>query len=248
MIIAIQTDDLPGPEATPRCISPAMGRDNQGGGHEVRWVDVYRPDILQQLRGCSGFMWRHAHVAEMRQIARRLLPVIERDLRLAVYPDQRTCWHYDDKIIQGYLFEANGIPSPKTWVWYDRDQAIDWCNRVAEYPIVAKLWAGAGSVNVKLLGAADQAGRYVKQLFDRGVYAREAELHRWGCDPVEAVACQCRCATRPGTVINLPDPYWDVHHRYALFQQWLPGNDYDTLDYCDWETTPSMSDPGPRLK
>jgi hypothetical protein len=80
-------------------------------------VDVFRPDILQQLQGCRGFLWRHAHVADMRQIARRLLPVIERDLGLLVYPDQRTCWHYDDKIIQSYLLDAHGIPSPKTWVW-----------------------------------------------------------------------------------------------------------------------------------
>ena len=28
--------------------------------------------------------------------------------------------------------------------------------------------------------------------------------------------------------VGLPNPYWDVHYRYALFQQWLPGNEFDT--------------------
>ena len=229
MIIAIQSDDFAWPKgAHPDASAPRWAQEIKAAGHEVRWVDVYRPDILEQLNGCRGFMWRHAHVAEMRQIARRLLPVIERDLRLAVYPDQQTCWHYDDKIIQSYLFEAYGIPAPKTWVWYDRNQAIDWCNRVAEFPIVAKLWAGAGSVNVKLIGSAKEAEHFVKLLFDRGAYALEAESPKGVRSQLKRLLLTARSRARPGAVIDLPDPYWDVHHRYALFQQWLPGNAYDT--------------------
>jgi len=71
-------------------------------GHEVNWVNVYRADILEQLKGCDGFMWRWAHFGGMGQIARRLLPVVERELGLVVYPDQNTCWHYDDKIAQAH--------------------------------------------------------------------------------------------------------------------------------------------------
>jgi hypothetical protein len=37
-----------------------------------------------------------------------------------------------------------------------------------------------------------------------------------------------RVRLRPGPALHLPDPYWDVHYRYALFQDWLPGNDFDT--------------------
>ena len=55
----------------------------------------------------------------MWHIARRLLPVIERELGLTVYPDQNTCWHYDDKIAQAHLFKVAGIPAPETWVWFD---------------------------------------------------------------------------------------------------------------------------------
>lgn len=103
--------------------------------HEVRWVDVYKADILEQLAGCDGFMWRHAHHSGMWHIARRLLPVLERELKLAVYPDQTTCWHYDDKIAQTYLFQALGVPTPRNWVWFDRDAAHAWAQE-AEYPMV----------------------------------------------------------------------------------------------------------------
>ena len=229
MIIAIQSDDYPWPKgAHPDASAPRWAKAIEAAGHEVRWVDVYQPDILRQLDGCSALMWRFAHVTDMRQIARRLLPVVERDLGLAVYPDQQTSWHYDDKIIQSYLFEAHGIPAPRTWVWYDRDRAMEWCKREAEFPIVAKLWAGAGSVNVKLIRSADEAQAYVARMFDRGTYAAESESAHGFRTRLKRWLKIGRARLRPGAVIDLPEPYWDTHYRYSLFQQWLPGNEFDT--------------------
>jgi hypothetical protein len=65
-----------------------------------------------------------SHFGGMSRIARRLLPVIERELKLVVYRNQNTCWHYDDKIAQAYLLEAAGIPVPKTWVWFERASRV----------------------------------------------------------------------------------------------------------------------------
>jgi len=67
-----------------------------------------------------------------------------------VYPDQATCWHYDDKIAHYYLLTAAGIPIPKTWVCFERGQVLEWI-RTATFPLVLKLWAGAGSTNVRLV-------------------------------------------------------------------------------------------------
>ena len=58
--------------------------------HEAVPVEVHRAYILHQVKGCDGFMWRFAHTPADRAIARRLLPVLERSLGLAVYPDQAT--------------------------------------------------------------------------------------------------------------------------------------------------------------
>jgi len=68
----------------------------------------------------------------MRIIARRLLPVVEKELGLVTFPDQNTCWHFDDKIAQSYLFQAHKIPAPKTWVWYDRTGAVTWASSLSE--------------------------------------------------------------------------------------------------------------------
>ncbi len=98
MKIAIHPDDYtqPGRQAGDDASSPRWAAAIEAAGHEVVEVDVRRADIFEQLRGCDGFMWRWAHFAGMSRIARRLLPVIENELGLCVYPDQKTCWHYNN--------------------------------------------------------------------------------------------------------------------------------------------------------
>ncbi len=163
--VAIQPDDYGSGDA----YSPMWIRLLQEAGHEVRLVNVYSADILDQVRGCHGFMWRHGQFPNMRQIARRILPIFEEELGLIVYPDQNTCWHYDDKVTQRYLFEVAKIPTPKTWVWYAIDLAKEWAI-TAEYPLVIKLWSGTVSQNVGLVYSYKEAELWIDKLFGRGVH------------------------------------------------------------------------------
>jgi glutathione synthase/RimK-type ligase-like ATP-grasp enzyme len=214
MIVAIQPDHY-GPTDTSFAI---WTRVLEAAGHEVRLVNVNRADILDQLQGCQGFMWRHGHYPQMRLVAQRLLPVIERELNLVVYPDQKTCWHYDDKLAQAYLLPAAGVPTPRTWVWFDREEALQWL-QTAVYPLVLKLWAGAGSTNVCLAESFAEAVSWIERLFGNGVVSLEkqrvsmAERLR---KAVRIIAC--------GHEI-LP---WEPHKGYAIFQEFLKGNPFDT--------------------
>jgi hypothetical protein len=222
--VAIQPDDYgPGDAASPR-----WTRLLQEAGHAVRTVNVYRADVLQQLHGCDGFMWRHAHIPHLRQIARRLLPVAEGVLGLMVYPDQPTCWHYDDKIAQSYLFHAKGIPTPKTWVWFDKQLAKDWAAE-ARYPLVLKLWSGASSENVRLVSSLDEAVLWIDRLFGRGIYGlsdSSAEPWRWGRRRIRAVAKLLLKGMPPNEIAD--EDVWELHKNYVLFQEFLPGNSFDT--------------------
>jgi len=210
MLVAIQPDNYGPNDAS----SPIWTRLLREAGHEVREVDVYRADILEQLRGSTGFMWRHGHLPAMRQVARRLLPVAEEQLGLAVYPDQKTCWHYDDKIAQTYLLQAAGIPMPRTWVWFDRAEAVTWA-RQAEYPLVIKLWAGAASSNVRLVPDKAEAQHWIERLFDVGVMSLD--------DPEPNRFSLIRHA-----LSGIAPAPWEIHRGYVLFQEFLPWNEFDT--------------------
>lgn len=223
-VIAIHPDAYGPNDAS----SPRWAAALERAGCTVRWVDVRRADTIEQLRGCDGFMWRHGHLPEHRQIARRLLPVIERELGLAVYPDQKTCWHYDDKVAQAYLFAALGIPTPRTWVWFDRDGALAW-SRAVSYPMVIKLWAGAASDNVRLVRDPIEAERWIHSLFGPGVHGlKDGPPPAW---PLSLVRLRyaLRLARRGyPPPAQPPGRWWELHKDYVLFQEFLPNNDYDT--------------------
>ncbi len=157
-IVAIQADDYDPPS------SPIWADVLQKHGIEVRWVDVRRTDILEQISGCQGFMWRWGQFGGMGRIARRLLPVMERELGMEVYPDQDSCWHYDDKIAQSYLFQALGIPTPKTFIWFDRWKALEWADE-APVPLVMKFTGGAGSQNVRLIRDKTELKDWINRMF-----------------------------------------------------------------------------------
>ncbi|MBN1837794.1 MAG: hypothetical protein JW820_18200 [Spirochaetales bacterium] len=225
MRIAIQPDFGPIQNPERDRSSPRWAELLQQAGHEVSWVDVYRADIIEQLRGCHGFMWRHAHHSGMWHIARRLLPVIERELQLTVYPDQATCWHYDDKVAQAYLFRVLKIPTPTTWVWFDASAALAW-SAVTRYPLVMKLWSGACSKNVRLVVSPGECETWIRRMFGAGVYSLDPRelgpLHM-----KKRLRVAARCLLR-GQAPGPPAETWDLHKNYVYFQEYIPDNDYDT--------------------
>jgi len=227
ILVAIQPDDYTSRITPDKCdaSSPRWAEAIKKAGHDVKWVDVHRSDILGQLRGCQGFMWRWPHFGDMRRIASRLLPVLERDLGLVVYPDQNTCWHYDDKIAQQYLFEAHGIPTPKTWIWYDGEAAREWAS-TAEYPMVLKLSAGAGSSNVLLVDSLQEVKPWIDQLFSEGITSlTDAQLQPWRWKRRIIAAGKAILRGRPAFADGV---HGHRHKGYLLLQEFLPENAFDT--------------------
>ena len=229
-LVAIHPDDYtagtvpPGGDAS----SPFWASLLESAGFEIRWVDVYRADILSQIDGCDALMWRWAHWGGMHQIARRLLPVAEQ-LGLVVYPDYRTWWHYDDKISQAYLLHALGIPSPNTFVFFTELEALEWL-RQTSFPVVFKLFAGASSANVRLVRDQHEGHTWVRRLFGPGVTnpvpSDGVPLRRWPWKIRAKVAA--RAILKGLHPVPERGRYEEIHRDYALFQEFLPNNDFDT--------------------
>jgi glutathione synthase/RimK-type ligase-like ATP-grasp enzyme len=205
-------------------------------GVAVKTLDLLGERPLDQVAGCDGVMWHWAQYPHERRLAALpILRVIETHSRIPVFPDLATCWHFDDKIAQAYLLEALGIPAPKTWVFWRRQDALDWCEGAA-YPLVAKLAVGAGSANVLLIRDAAAARRYVERCFSGSGILVRPPLPAAGA--ARLLARLKRAAKRaalavPYVVANrfpsMPDrTYWIPQKNYALFQEFMPGNEFDT--------------------
>ena len=220
LTVAIQ----PSEHVSPGDTIPSSTRWSQfleASGFIVRRVDVRGADILDQLKGCHAFVWSWVHFGGMGRIARRLLPVIERELRIPVFPDQRTCWYFDDKIAQAYLLKALQIPIPQTWIWFDQRQAEEWASR-ADYPLVLKLATGGQSANVRLIQNALEARSWIDRLFSFYI------IHLDDAEP-----STYRKLRRIAAILikNQPSPVstgYEFNTGYVLFQEFLPNNPCDT--------------------
>ena len=113
-------------------------------------VNCYSDDIIKQLENCDALLWHHSHSKPSDILfAKQLLFSIQQSGKV-VFPDFNTGWHFDDKVAQKYLLETVGAPLVPTYVFYSKEDAIDWVEQ-HEFPKVFKLRGGAGSANVKLV-------------------------------------------------------------------------------------------------
>jgi glutathione synthase/RimK-type ligase-like ATP-grasp enzyme len=153
---------------------------NRPGSYSDEWIDYCKKhnidfklvncldsDIVKQLKDCDGLMWHWPHWDfKAAHFARQLTYSLELSGK-KVFPDSRTCWHYDDKVGQKYLFEAMGIPRVPTYTFYDKKEAISWCDKT-DFPKVFKLRKGASSMNVKLARRKSDAKRLIRKAFGKG--------------------------------------------------------------------------------
>lgn len=106
--------------------------------------------------------------------ANKILSALEQSGK-KVFPNFNTGWHFDDKVAQKYLLEAIGAPLVPSYVFYDKQEALQWANTTS-YQKVFKLKGGAGSANVKLVKTHKEAKRLINKAFGKGF----AQYDRFG--------------------------------------------------------------------
>ncbi len=130
-------------------------------------VNCYSSSIVNDLKDCHSLMWHHNHGDYRDKIfAKELLYAIEHS-GIHVFPNFKTSWYFDDKIGQKYLLESLKIPHVKTYIFYNKEEAINWANS-STFPKVFKLRSGAGSENVKKIANKYQAISLINKAFSSG--------------------------------------------------------------------------------
>jgi glutathione synthase/RimK-type ligase-like ATP-grasp enzyme len=217
--------------ASPHGFHPHWIAHCEEEGMPYKRVDCHASDIMEQLRGCKALMWHYGQSSPRDiLIARQILNALEH-AGLTVFPDFHTAWHFDDKVAQKYLFEALDLPLVPAHVFVDRDEALSWVDRTG-FPKVFKLRRGAGSHGVKLVGDRAEARRLVRRAFGRGfpLYDRWGSLkeriykYHLGKYPATELIKGLARLVHPPRFSRVLGP----ERGYVYFQDYLPGNDYDT--------------------
>jgi len=186
-------------------------------------LDIDQNDFWDQIKNCSLVIYRWGHYDADRQIAQIILPIIENHLNIKCFPDQATCWHFDDKIKQYYLMQVHNFPFIKSEIAWSKKKAFE-ILRNSEYPIVFKLKTGAGAKNVKLLRNQRSGKKRIKKLFGRGI--RPNEIDRNKIDLIrESRHLGAKIYRKiKGTDYN---DIWNIEKNYFMLQKFLPNNRFD---------------------
>lgn len=132
---------------------------------QFKIVNCYDSNIIEQLKDCDALMWHHSHGNYKDLIfAKELLFALEHT-GIKTFPNFNTGWHFDDKVGQKYLLEANKLPFINSYIFYDKKTAIHWANSTI-FPKVFKLRGGAGSTNVKLVNTKKECNKLIKKAFN----------------------------------------------------------------------------------
>lgn len=195
-------------------------------------VNCYRSDIVCQLKGCGGLMWhwnQEDHKAAL--FARQLTYSLESS-GIKVFPDTKTCWHYDDKVGQKYLFEALEIDTIGSYVFYCEIEAKAWLLKKM-LPVVFKLRGGAGSENVILVKNISHGLKLIRKAFSSG-FARKNRVHLlkeriWRFRRDKTIGSLLNISKGVGRLlipkeaeIRLP-----TEKNYVYFQDYVQGSDHD---------------------
>lgn len=197
-----------------------------------RFVNCLASDVVDQSKGLDALLWHWDTVDPANfLVARHIVTSLEaRGLR--VFPNVNTCWHYDDKVGQKYLLEAIGAPLIPTWVFLDKDEAMDWIGTTT-WPKVFKLRCGAGSKNVRLVRSRDIAIELCNQAFGRGFPAAAGYFNDMQARLRKTRSSSEfweRLARTPRTLRNIVELRRRMHREqgYLYMQEFLPDNEYDT--------------------
>lgn len=186
-------------------------------------VNIEESNFWEQIRNYNYFIYRWGHEASEVQRAKSFLPIIEFNLKQKVFPNQNTCWHYDDKIKQYYLARAMGLPIVDSYIFWDKNTALRFIED-CQFPIVQKLYGGAGSSNVLLVNRQEDARKFIETMFKSGV----AKYSLSSTIVTRAKIRLRRVLENAGIIPIIKNPYWSIHKDYILFQKYLPNNNYDT--------------------
>jgi len=197
---------------------------------ECIWLEGSCANFWRRVGELDLFIYQWEHYNEPRQIAETIIPIIEFEMGIPCFPNWATTWHYDDKIKQYYLLKYHGFPIIESFIFWDRDKAFEWLDS-AGMPVVFKLKGGAGSSNVILVEDTANARRLISKMFGRGIKSGKvpdkSSLQRRNFNPyrrIRRLAGNLLREMRGGT-----EPlFWQVDRGYVLFQEFLPGNLFDT--------------------
>lgn len=136
-------------------------------GDEVVFLDFKKRNWLEQIEISKPdlIMWRAWHRPDDRDNAKAKIQIIEKFFKIPIFPNWDMYYSYDNKIIQNFILNKLKFPIPKTWIYYDKCDALNFINK-AKFPLVSKCSEGACGDNINLIKNKDELKSHIEMAFN----------------------------------------------------------------------------------
>ena len=139
---------------------------------KVSYQIVYleRSDWIEQIKTSNidlFLVWPDVSNTLTKEMQDERLRIMVEDMGQKIYPSLKEIWLYENKRVQHYWLSVNNYPTPKTWVFYDKTEAVDFL-KGADYPIVFKSNLGASASGVYIVKNKEEAVTMAKSFLRQG--------------------------------------------------------------------------------
>lgn len=204
-------------------------------GNECLVLDMRTEKGFTKALTCDGIMWHIDMWPSIQAAASSILPVLEFSAGKKVFPNYSTRWHFDNKVSQSYLLKEMGVNTPKTKVFWNEKEAIEWVHSNSSFPLIAKFKRGAASLCVFHLRNEHEAVKYIYGMFSanglknctgavrQSSYVKIRNIYHCIIRLLPRVLMQQFLTKRPRLLEQ-----WHNERGYVYFQEYLPDNNGDT--------------------
>lgn len=133
-------------------------------------LDISGPDwqeVMQQS-GCDVYLVvPSVTFSSWKQMYDERVRTISEDMGKTIFPSYTALWMWESKRRMHYWLKANDVSHPKTWIFYDRAQALEFA-ATTTLPVVFKSDMGSGASGVIIFEQRSQLKRHIGRCFCKG--------------------------------------------------------------------------------
>ena len=141
-----------------------------------------------------------------------------------IYPSVTEVLIYENKRFLNDWLNAFNLPHPQTFVYYRKKEASEFIRNRRIFPIVAKSNIGASGNGVIILLHEEDAGKYIRDVFSKGVVNKTGPKLGKGNIFVKLK----KIFTNKGFVIQRISDYYETFNNpqkgFVIFQEYIPHN------------------------
>ncbi len=183
-------------------------------GVDYELIDIMIADWIDKIKSsdCAGFLVKPAVFKQYhKDMYDERVYFIETILKRPVYPSFNEIFIYENKNNMYYWLESHNIPHPKTYLFYDKNEALEFIN-TANYPLVFKTKIGSAGLGVKFVKNKRQAKKLIRKAFPYKPHIVLGWIH----PGITKVVVSKRCKLARTKMVD------DKQYGFVMFQEKLP--------------------------